>query len=308
MPRIQTSPRHTRDRQPGPPEKPHLIEKSGAPTDADTAPEKPHRNRRGIKNVNAVRYLCAAGVPLCPAIVPRKASPLRQANVGGSCVSTPENSHLCQKVAQQKSDFCQSRRAFQRIRPVMGPEKPHFCPIFEQMALPKRLTYQANGSRDRCPEKAHLNGIRAGKPGFRSRKASPFRLHRPHRALLLCKMTVVSRKSSQQIPVESRETSPLMKTAQKMGRIGARLRSRKFSPMSAQAENCARRHSAGSMAVQPRKTSPLGNLAFHCDPESAHDLSCIGSRRSPNPITSAPAEDHLGSRKTSPSRPESLAT
>lgn len=160
---------------------------------------------------------------------------------------------------------------------------------------------------DQGPEKSHLKGIRAGKPGFPSRKASPLGLHRPSRALLLCKMAVVSRKSSHQKPVESRETSPFRKTAQKMGRIGARRRSCKFSPMSAQAENCAVRHRAGSMAVRPRKTSPLVNLVFHCDPESAHDLSRNGSRSSLNPITSAPAEDHLDSRKTSPCRPESLA-
>ncbi len=122
MPR---NPRHTWDQPPGPPEKPHLIEKSGAPADTKAAPEKPHRNRGGIKNVNGIRYLCAAAVPLCPANTPRKISPFRHPGECDSCVSTPENSHLCQKVAQQKSDFGQSRRAFQRIRPVMAPEKPH---------------------------------------------------------------------------------------------------------------------------------------------------------------------------------------
>lgn len=241
--------------------------------------------------------------------------------------SPPEKPHLCGRRTSAAAVYrllktltCAKKwHSKNQISASPGGLFSEFAPLW----VPKRLTFALFSSKwrsrkdspirqttacDRCPEKAHLNGIRAGKPGFRSRKASPFRLHRPHRALLLCKMTVGSRKSSQQIPVESRETSPFMKTAQKMGRIGARVRSRKFSPMSAQAENCARRHSAGSMAVRPRKTSPLGNLAFHCDPESAHDLSCIGSRRSPNPITSAPAEDHLGSRKTSPCRPESLAT
>jgi len=158
------------------------------------------------------------------------------------------------------------------------------------------------------PRKSSPQGIRPGKPGFRSRKTSPFGLHSPHRAPLRCKMALVSRKPSQQNPVASRETSPFTKTAQKMGRMRARRRSCKFSPVSAQAENGALRNSAASAAVWPRKTSPLGNLVFHCDPESAHDLSCIGSRSSPNPITSAPAEHHLGSRKTSPCRPENLAT
>lgn len=63
------------------------------------------------------------------------------------------------------------------------------------------------------PEKSHLKEIRAGKPGFPSRKTSPLGLHRHPQALLLCKMAVVSRKSSHQIPVESRETSPFRKTA-----------------------------------------------------------------------------------------------
>ncbi|MET3622314.1 hypothetical protein ABIC49_003953 [Burkholderia ambifaria] len=122
MPR---NPRHTWDQPPGPPEKSHLIEKSGAPTDAKAAPEKSHRNRRGIKNVNGIRYLCAAGVRVDPAIIPRKTSPFRHPAECDSCLSAPENSHLCQKVAQRKSDFGQSGRAFQRIFAVMAPEKPH---------------------------------------------------------------------------------------------------------------------------------------------------------------------------------------
>jgi len=115
MPR---NPQHTRDQPPGPPEKPHLIEKSGAPADAKAAPEKPHRNRRGIKNVNGIRYLCAAGVRVRPTIIPRKTSPFRHPAECDSCLSAPENSHLCQKVAQRKSDFGQSGRPFQRIFPV----------------------------------------------------------------------------------------------------------------------------------------------------------------------------------------------
>lgn len=66
---------------------------------------------------------------------------------------------------------------------------------------------------DPCPEKAHLSAIRAGKPGFPSRKTSPLVHHRPPRALLLCKMAFVSRKSSHQTPPESRETSPFTETA-----------------------------------------------------------------------------------------------
>lgn len=66
---------------------------------------------------------------------------------------------------------------------------------------------------DPCPEKAHLSGIRAGKPGFPSRKTSPLGHHGPLNALLLCKMALGSRKSSQQNLAESRETSPFAQTA-----------------------------------------------------------------------------------------------
>ena len=122
---ISTNPRHTRDQQPEAPEKPHLDDKNGIPTDAEATPEKSHRNRRGIKNVNDIRYLCASGVPLCPATISRKTSPLRCSGGRDSRVPIPEKSHLCQKVAQGKSDFRQSRWAFQRIRPAPDPGKPH---------------------------------------------------------------------------------------------------------------------------------------------------------------------------------------
>lgn len=143
---ISTNPRPTRDQQFKAPEKPHLDDKNDVPTNAEAAPEKSHRNRRGIKNVNDIRYLCAPGVPLCPAIIPRKASPLRRSGGCGSCVLPPEKSHLCQKVAQRKSDFRQSRWAFQRIRCTPDPGNPHLSPIFEQMALLKKLTCEAPGS------------------------------------------------------------------------------------------------------------------------------------------------------------------
>lgn len=123
--RISTNPRHTRDRQPRLPEKPHLSDKTGVPADAEVAPEKSHRNRRSIKNVNDIRYLCAPRVPLCLAIIPRKTSPLRRSGRCGSRMPTPEKSHLCEKMAQRKSDFRQSWWAFQRIRPSWDPERPH---------------------------------------------------------------------------------------------------------------------------------------------------------------------------------------
>lgn len=122
---IPIHPRHTRDPQPAPPEKPHLNDKSGVRTDAKAAPENSHRNRRGIKNVNGIRYLCASCVRLCRAIVPRKASPLRHSSGGGSRTPTPENSHLCQKLAQRKSDFRQSRWAFRPIPHAWDPGKSH---------------------------------------------------------------------------------------------------------------------------------------------------------------------------------------
>ncbi|KGB92911.1 hypothetical protein DM43_2026 [Burkholderia cepacia] len=99
--------------------------KCGTAAGTEIAPEKPHRNRRGIKNPNRFRYLCMEGIWLCSAGFPRKASPFDQDPSYDNRMSAPEKSHLCQKVAQQKRDFFQSWRAFRRIRPVTAPEKPH---------------------------------------------------------------------------------------------------------------------------------------------------------------------------------------
>lgn len=220
----------------------------------------------------------------------------------------PLKSLTCAKKWHSKNEISASPGGlFDESGPSRIPKSLTFDHFLSKYGSRKASPVTEIAACDRCPEKAHLKGIGAGKPGFPSRKASPLGHHRCPKALLLCKMAFASRKSSQQIPVESRETSPFAQSAQKMGRIRARSTSCKFSPMSAQAENCAVRHSAGSAAVQPRKPSPVGKRLFYCDPESAHDPSCIGSRSSLNPITSAPAEDHLGSRKTSPCRPESLA-
>ncbi|VWB21050.1 hypothetical protein BME24068_00814 [Burkholderia metallica] len=94
--------------------------------------------------------------------------------------------------------------------------------------LPKSLTYDQllgtvhprKGSPllritacDPGPEKAHLNGIRAGKPRFPSRKTSPLGHHGPPSALLLCTMAFVSRKTSHQMTAESREISPFTESA-----------------------------------------------------------------------------------------------
>lgn len=240
-----------------------------------TLPEKPHLSA-------AIRHT----TPVCP----------------------PPKNLTCAKKWHSENEISSSPGGlfgeFGRLRVLKSLTFAHFSSKFHSR---KVSPVSERTACDPCPEKAHLGGIEAGKPGFSSRKTSPLAHHRPLNALLLCKMALGSRKSSQQNLAESRETSPFTQTAQKMGRIGAQRRSRKFSPVSAQAENCAVRPRAGSVAVWPRKPSPLGNLVFHCDPESAHDLSCNGSRCSLNPITSAPAEDHLGSRKTSPCRPESLA-
>ncbi len=223
-------------------------------------------------------------------------------------VRQPPKTLTCAKKWHSKNEISSSPGGlFGAFGQSLVPKSLTFAHFFSKYASRKISPLSQHTVCDPCPEKAHLKKDGARKPGFPSRKASPLGHHRRRNARLLCKMAVGSRKSSQQIPLESRETSPFAKSAQKMGRIGPRTRSCKFSPMSVQAENCAVRHSAGSMAVWPRKSSPLEKLVFHCDPESAHDLSCNGSRSSLNPITSAPAEDHLGSRKTSPHRPESLA-
>ncbi|KAF1031313.1 MAG: hypothetical protein GAK33_07605 [Burkholderia lata] len=96
-----------------------------ASTAKGMAPEKPHRNCLGIKNPNVFRYLCSEGIWLCIEDIPRKASPFDGNPSYDNLMSAPEKSHLCQKVAQQKRDFFQSWRAFRRIRPLTGPEKPH---------------------------------------------------------------------------------------------------------------------------------------------------------------------------------------
>lgn len=102
-----------------------LPTKCGTAAGTENAPEKPHRNRRGIKNSNLFRYLCTVGIWLCGVRIPRKTSPLDRNPSYDNRMSAPEKSHLCQKVAQQKRDFFQSWRAFQRIWPATGPEKPH---------------------------------------------------------------------------------------------------------------------------------------------------------------------------------------
>lgn len=78
------------------------TKKCGTATGTEMAPEKSHRNRRGIKNPNLFRYLCTDGIWLCIARNPRKASPFDGYPSYDNRMSPPENSHLCQKVAQQK--------------------------------------------------------------------------------------------------------------------------------------------------------------------------------------------------------------
>lgn len=57
--RTSTDPRRVRDRPFAPPVNPHLIDKSAAKADGEGAPEKSHRNLRGFKNPNVLRYLSA---------------------------------------------------------------------------------------------------------------------------------------------------------------------------------------------------------------------------------------------------------
>ncbi|WP_157776444.1 hypothetical protein [Burkholderia stabilis] len=116
------------------------LKKCGTATGTGMAPEKPHRNCRGIKKPNVFRYLCTEGIWLCPADIPRKTSPFDENPSYDNRMSAPEKSHLYQKGAQQKRDFFQSWRAFRRIRLLTGPEKPHLCPFFEQIPFPEILT------------------------------------------------------------------------------------------------------------------------------------------------------------------------
>lgn len=210
---------------------------------------------RGIKNPNLFRYLCTKGIWLCIARSPRKASPFDGYPSYDNRMSPPPKTLTCAKKWHSKNEISSSPGGlFDEFRPSQVPKNLTFDHFFSKYVSRKTSPVSQVGACDPCPEKAHLKANGAGKPGFPSRKVSPLGHHRPRRALLLCKMASTSRKSSRQISVESRGTSPFAKFAQKMGRIGARSRSCKFSPMSAQAENCEVRHSAASTAVWPPKT------------------------------------------------------
>lgn len=184
-----------------------------ATSGTEMAPEKPHRNRRGIKNLNAFRYLCTEGIWLCTADIPEKPH-LSTEILHTTTVCRPPKNLTCAKKRHSKNEISSSPGG------LFGQ--------FGRPRIPKTLTFDHFSGKfhsrkgspvtritvcDPCPEKAHLSGIRAGKPGFPSRKTSPLVHHRPTRALLLCKMASLSRKSSHQTPVESRETSPFTETA-----------------------------------------------------------------------------------------------
>lgn len=117
--------RRARDRPFAPPVNPHLTDKSAAKADIRTTPEKPHRNLRGFKKTNALRYLARfpAGRPNVAS--PRKASPIHSAHSYDSSVTSPEKSHLCQKNACENGLTIQYRRGFQRKWTLTAPEKPH---------------------------------------------------------------------------------------------------------------------------------------------------------------------------------------
>lgn len=210
MTRAPGIPRRTRCRHSWPPEKAHLIGKNGAVAARETTPEKSHRNRRGIKNVNRIRYLCANGRDAGPALLSpksltfaastatqhlcedsRKSSPVPKSGTaeigflplpaGFSANSTGR----CSRKASPVHNFCAQR----------SPENPHLSTERRAVIyLPKKLT---------LVKPASANGQ------FISRKPSPSCRRWTSTALLLCKMAVRSRKSSQQILVQSRETSPL---------------------------------------------------------------------------------------------------
>lgn len=219
------------------------------------APEKSHRNRPRYQKSQSLpilmhkRHLAVHRQEPPKSLTFRRVSFIRQPYVA------PPKTLTCAKKWHSKNEISSSPGGlFDEFRPSQVPKNLTFDHFFSKYVSRKTSPVSQVGACDPCPEKAHLKANGAGKPGFPSRKVSPLGHHRPRRALLLCKMASTSRKSSRQISVESRGTSPFAKFAQKMGRIGVRSRSCKFSPMSAQAENCEVRHSAASTAVWPPKT------------------------------------------------------
>lgn len=117
--------RRARDRPFAPPVNPHLTDKNGAKADIRTTPEKPHRNLRGFKKANVLRYLARFPAGRPNAASPRKTSPIHSAYSYDSSATSPEKSHLCQKNACENGLTIQSRRGFQRKWTLTAPEKPH---------------------------------------------------------------------------------------------------------------------------------------------------------------------------------------
>lgn len=108
-----------------PPVNPHLIDRSAAKTDGEGAPEKPHRNLRGFKNPNVLRYLSANCE--CTGLwhTPRKTSPFACRHSYDNRVSGPEKPHLCRKKACTDSLTIQYWRAFQPKWIPTPPVKSH---------------------------------------------------------------------------------------------------------------------------------------------------------------------------------------
>ena len=173
---------------------------------------KPHRNRLGIKNPNAFRYLCTEGIWLCAADIPEKPHLSTEILHATTSCQAPRISPV-PKVAQQNEISSSPGGLFDEFSRSEVPKNLTFDHFPGKFHSRKVSPVAGITACDRGPEKSHLKGIWAGKPAFPSRKTSPLGLHRPSQALLLCKMAVASRKSSHQTPVESRETSPFRKTA-----------------------------------------------------------------------------------------------
>ncbi len=72
---------------------------------------------------------------------------------------------------------------FSEFSPLRVPESLTCDQIASKQRSRKTSPVRRPTTCDRYPEKAHLIGIRAGKPGFCSRKSSPFGPHRRHQAL-----------------------------------------------------------------------------------------------------------------------------
>lgn len=117
---------------------------------------------------------------------------------GSASLTAPEKPHLSTEILHTTTS-CRAPKNLTcakkwHSKNEISPSPGGLFDEFSRSQVPKSLTFDHFSRKfhsrkvspvagitacDRGPEKSHLKGIRAGKPGFPSRKASPLGLHRP---------------------------------------------------------------------------------------------------------------------------------